>query len=84
MLHYLRQTSLQRNSEVDLFVAQRLHSGARRDIRNGSPPPPIVAPVVSPGAFCWTGGPGGTIRVHGSGNAHQTQKNLCGCLSLPT
>ena len=39
MIHYLRQTSLQRNSEVDPFVAQRLHYGERGGSRNGSLPP---------------------------------------------
>lgn len=46
MLHYLRQTSLQRDSEVDPFVAQRLHSGEQRDSSNGSLSPPTVAPQV--------------------------------------
>lgn len=30
----------------------------------------IVAPAVSPGAYCWTGGPGDTVSAHASGDAH--------------
>lgn len=30
----------------------------------------IVAPAVSPGVYCETGGPGDTVSAHASGDTH--------------